>query len=94
MPREYLKLSRKLSSNVSLEELKWYQLSALWNELQQQYSQNNPLRDIVPDTDIHLIVYPVIGTENVSHYLVETTDDSSRKKRRRGNSDEALGAIG
>lgn len=54
------------------------------------------LRDIVPDTEIHLIVYPILGTEKaVSHFLVETTDSSNRKKRhRRGKMDDVSRAVG
>ena len=55
------------------------------------------LRDIVPDTEIHLIVYPVLGQKSISHFLVETADDSSRirkKRHRRGKMDDATRAVG
>lgn len=56
-------------------------------------SLKKALRDIIPNRDVHLVLYPVTGSEKVSHYLIETQDES-RKKRRRTKYDEAHRAIG
>ena len=56
-------------------------------------SLKKALQDIIPNRDVHLVIYPVDGHEKVSHYLVETKDDS-RKKRRRSKHDEPHRAIG
>ena len=51
------------------------------------------LRDMVPDLDVPLTVYPVLGSETISHYLVETIY-SNPKKRRRGKLEEPSRTIG
>lgn len=62
--------------------------------IQKDRKLQKALRDIIPDPDIHLIVYPVIGAEEVSHYLVTTSDESYPKKRRRTKNDDASRAVG
>ena len=51
------------------------------------------LREMIPDTNIHLTIYPVLGSEKVSHYLIETAD-LRQKKRRHGKLEEHSRAIG
>eukprot|EP00980_Cylindrotheca_fusiformis_P031402 scaffold26312_cov137-Cylindrotheca_fusiformis.AAC.2 len=60
----------------------------------QNRSLETALRDIVPDPEVHLTVYPVRGSEKVSHYLVEITEESNRTKRRRVHSEQASLTIG
>ena len=56
-------------------------------------SLKKALRDIVPNRDVHLVLYPVAGSEKVSHYLIETKDESWTR-RRRTKHDEAHIVVG
>ncbi|CAJ1918793.1 unnamed protein product [Cylindrotheca closterium] len=56
-------------------------------------SLKKALHDIVPNRDVHIVLYPVAGSEKISHYLIETKD-KSWNRRRRTKHDEPYRAIG